>query len=106
MKPFASRMMQPEQIVPGADVEPVTVSPLAARTRWPMLLHVPVMMTVKIPLPGLSLRGLAALNVGKVIASDWPVSEEVPLYASNVALSWGEFEVVDGAIAIRLTRLG
>jgi len=36
----------------------------------------------------------------------WAASEEVPLYASDIALSWGEFEVVDGMIAIRLTRLG
>lgn len=77
-----------------------------SRTKWPMLQHVPIPMTVKIPLPGISLRELGALAVGEVIASEWPASEEVPLYASNVALSWGEFEVVNGAIAIRLTRLG
>jgi flagellar motor switch/type III secretory pathway protein FliN len=77
-----------------------------ARTKWPMLLQVPVSMMVKIPLPRISLRGLAALSVGNLIVSSWAASEEVPLYASNVALSWGEFEVVDGMIAIRLTRLG
>ena len=64
------------------------------------------LLTVKIPLPGISLRQLGALAVGEVIVSDWPASEEVPLYASNVALSWGEFEVVEGSIAVRLTRLG
>jgi len=74
--------------------------------KWPMLQQVPVPMTVKIPLPGISLRELGALAVGELIASEWPATEEVPLYASNVALSWGEFEVVDGSIAIRLTRLG
>ncbi len=76
------------------------------RAKWPMLMQVPVPMTVKIPLPGISLRGLAALGVGEVIVSGWAATEEVPLFASNVALSWGEFEVVDGAIAVRLTRLG
>jgi flagellar motor switch/type III secretory pathway protein FliN len=75
-------------------------------TKWPMLMQVPVLMKVKIPLPGISLRELTVLHVGEVIVSEWPASEEVPLYASNVALSWGEFEVVDGAIAVRLTRLG
>ena len=77
-----------------------------ARGKWPILQQVFVPMTVKIPLPGISLRGLAALSVGTLIVSSWAASEEVPLYASNVALSWGEFEVVDGMIAIRLTRLG
>ena len=74
--------------------------------KWPMLMQVSVQMKVKIPLPGISLRELTTLRVGEVIVSEWPASEEVPLYASNVALSWGEFEVVDGAIAVRLTRLG
>ena len=46
------------------------------------------------------------LSVGTMIASAWPASEEVQLYAQNVALGWCEFEVVDGTIAVRLTRLG
>jgi len=99
MKPSTARTLLANQA--GEVVE----AP-ASRTKWPMLQQVPVPMTVKIPLPGISLRELGALAVGEVIASEWPASEEVPLYASNVALSWGEFEVVNGAIAIRLTRLG
>jgi len=77
-----------------------------AQVKWHMLQQVSVPMTVKIPLPGISLRGLAALSIGTLIVSSWAASEEVPLYASDIALSWGEFEVVDGMIAIRLTRLG
>jgi len=79
---------------------------IETRAKWPMLQQVPVPMTVKIPLPGISLRELAALSAGTIIVSNWAASEEVPLFASNIALSWGEFEVVDGMIAIRLTRLG
>ena len=101
MKPLAAKALVMEQ--PASAVE--SESPVL-RTRWPMLQQVPVPMTVKIPLPGISLRQLGALAVGEVIVSDWPASEEVPLYASNVALSWGEFEVVEGSIAVRLTRLG
>jgi len=101
MKPLATMMMPTEPTAGGADGEGQ-----AMHAKWPMLQQVPVPMTVKIPLPGISLRELGTLAVGEVIASEWPASEEVPLYASNVALSWGEFEVVDGLIAIRLTRLG
>lgn len=77
-----------------------------AGMRYPILMQVPIPMSVKVPLPGISLRGLTAMKAGDVIVSQWAVAAELPLYASNVALSWGEFEVVDGAIAIRLTRLG
>ena len=98
MKPAALQTLLADQAVALAED--------GARMRWPMLMQVPVPMTVKIPLQAISLRGLAGLGVGEVIVSGWAASEEVPLYASNVALSWGEFEVVDGAIAVRLTRLG
>jgi flagellar motor switch/type III secretory pathway protein FliN len=78
----------------------------AGPSKWPMPQQMPVRMTVKIPMVGISLRGLAALQVGAVIASTWAAGEEVPLYASNVTLSWCEFEVVNGGIAVRLTRVG
>ena len=98
MKTLASKRLLVEQGIAGELAE--------VRAKWPMLQQVPVPMTVKIPLPGISLRGLASLSAGDLIVSSWVASEEVPLYASNIALSWGEFEVVDGMIAIRLTRLG
>jgi flagellar motor switch/type III secretory pathway protein FliN len=97
MKPAALQTLLAEQDIYFAE---------DSGMKWPVLMQVPVLMKVKIPLPGISLRELTVLRVGEVIVSDWPASEEVPLYASNVALSWGEFEVVDGAIAVRLTRLG
>jgi flagellar motor switch/type III secretory pathway protein FliN len=86
---------------------PLAELPVAspADMRYPMLLQVPVAMRVSIPMPGISLRGLTQLRAGDIIVSTWPASGELPLYASNVALSWGEFEVVDDAIALRLTRL-
>ncbi len=94
-------MVSPEKAVGESEVS----AELDVQTKWPVMTQVPVPVSVRIPLPGVSLRGLAALRVGTVIASAWPVSEEVPLYAAGVALSWCEFDVVDGAIAVRLTRL-
>jgi len=98
MKMLATKRLLTEQGSSGEAAE--------THLKWLALQQVPVPMTVKIPLPGISLRGLAALSVGTLIVSSWAASEEVPLYASDIALSWGEFEVVDGMIAIRLTRLG
>lgn len=97
MKSMALQALLAEQAISSVEVNGM---------KWPMLMQVPVLMKVKIPLPGISLRELTTLHVGEVIVSEWPASEEVPLYASNIALSWGEFEVVDGVIAVRLTRLG
>ena len=94
-------MVSPEK----TDGESAVAAELEALAKWPVMMQVAVPMTVRIPLPGVSLRGLAALRVGSVLASEWSVSEEVPLCAAGAALSWCEFDVVDGAIAVRLTRL-
>jgi flagellar motor switch/type III secretory pathway protein FliN len=89
-----------------APVVEVSEARQAAREpRFPALMLVPVPMRVSISMPGISLRGLTQLSAGDVFVSEWPAAGEMPLLASNVAFSWGEFEVVDGAIAIRLTRL-
>jgi flagellar motor switch protein FliM len=74
--------------------------------KWAALQHVPVRLVVKLPLPPMSLRKLHQLRVGMVIESKWSAGEEVPLWSSDVTLSWCEFAVVNDKIAARLTRLG
>jgi flagellar motor switch/type III secretory pathway protein FliN len=48
---------------------------------------------------------LLALESGQTILSNWIATEEVPLKVGERQLSWGEFEVVDETMALRLTRL-
>lgn len=79
---------------------------MESNPRWSSMQHVPVRLVVKLPLAPMSLRKLQELHVGAVIESTWPAGEEVPLWASDVTLSWCEFAVVNDKIAARLTRLG
>jgi flagellar motor switch protein FliM len=79
---------------------------IATDPKWPALQHARVSLVVKIPLPAMTLRDLAALKSGDIVHSLWPASEEVPLFASGVTLSWCEFAVMGDTIAARLTRLG
>jgi len=37
--------------------------------------------------------------------SVWVASEEVPLKVGALQLGWGEFELMNGRMALRLTRL-
>lgn len=73
---------------------------------WPVLQELRVPLQVRIVLPPLRLEAVQQLKVGAVIETDCPASQEVPLFAAGVALSWCEFAVVDGMMAARLTRLG
>lgn len=75
-------------------------------TEWPVAQQLPMPLAVRIPLQRMTLRALRELQEGDVLESLWPVAQEVPLYVGGVALSWCEFAVVDGEMAVRMTRLG
>ena len=59
----------------------------------------------RIPLRGVRLRDIHTLSEGALVESQWRTSDEVPLFAAGVVLSWCEFEGADQTMAVRLTRL-
>jgi flagellar motor switch protein FliM len=78
---------------------------MEAHAAWPMISTLPVRLAASIPLRGFRVCDLLSLASGQTIESQWPVAEDVPLKVGKVQLCWGEFEVVDQKIALRMTRL-
>lgn len=72
---------------------------------WPLLARIPMRLTAIIPLRGFRVSELLRLKRGQTIASNWAITEDVPLRIGSVQLSWSEFEVVEQRMAVRLTRL-
>ena len=73
---------------------------------WPLLSRIPLRLTAAVPVAKFKVRDLLALGAGVVVPTTWPSTEDVPLRLGQVQLSWSEFEVVEGRMAVRLTRLG
>ena len=73
---------------------------------WPLLSRIPMRLTAAVPVLRFKVRDLLALKAGVVVATAWSSMEDVPLRMGQVQLSWSEFEVVEGRMAVRLTRLG
>jgi len=67
--------------------------------------RLPVELDVVVPVGDFRVRQLLALEPGNVIQSQWSYGEDVPLAAGDVQLAWSEFEVIDGELAVRITRL-
>lgn len=67
--------------------------------------RLPVELDVVIPVASFRVRNLLALRPGEVIESQWSYGEDVPLAAGDVQMAWTEFEVIDGQLAVRITRL-
>lgn len=82
-----------------------TVRSMEGHSAWPMISHLPVTLGVRIPLHHFKVRDLVRLQCGQTIESRWPVTEDVPLKVGALTVSWGEFEVVEDRMALRLTRL-
>ena len=72
---------------------------------WPLLARLPMRLRASVPVMKFRVRDLLALEAGVVVQTAWPSAEDVPLWMGRVQLSWTEFEVVDGRMAVRLTRL-
>lgn len=49
---------------------------------------------------------LLALEPGSVVETIHEHSQDVPLWCGGALLAWGEFEVVEQRLAVRMTRLG
>ena len=67
--------------------------------------RLPVELDVAIPVRDFRVRKLLALEPGQVIETQWGHGDDLPLSAGDVQLAWSEFEVVETALAVRLTRL-
>lgn len=81
---------------PSDDEGPILKSPVA---------RLPVELDVVVPVRKFRVRQLLALQPGQLIESQWGNGEDVPLAAGAVQLAWGEFEVIDNQLAVRVTRL-
>jgi flagellar motor switch protein FliM len=72
---------------------------------WPSLSRVPETLTALIPLRRFTVRSLLLLDKGQMIESDRALSEDIPMKIGAVQIAWGEFEVVEHTMALRVTRV-
>jgi flagellar motor switch/type III secretory pathway protein FliN len=72
---------------------------------WPALARMPETITASLPLRRFTVRSLLLLAAGQTIESDQPLTEDIPLRIGPVQIAWGEFEVVEHTMALRVTRI-
>jgi flagellar motor switch protein FliN/FliY len=105
--PTAKNNTKEIQVAEAAKAQPqmAATAEMEASEAWPLISRLLVRLAAQIPLTGFKVRDLLALNAGQMIQSSWPGTEDVPVKAGEVHLSWSEFEVVEERMAVRLTRL-
>lgn len=92
--------------VPGALVptDPLPVPGSRLALSGPMI-QLPIKLDVGVPIREFRVRHLLALKPGTVVESQWVPGEDVPVVSGDQQLGWSDFEVIDGQLAVRLTRL-
>ena len=77
----------------------------ASEDGWASVGPLPTPIMVAIPLPGFRVRDVLSLRPGALLSSAWRGDRELPLAAGQVRFAWAEFEVTDGVLSARLTRI-
>jgi flagellar motor switch/type III secretory pathway protein FliN len=72
---------------------------------WPKLSHMEMPFSVAVELSAFNVRDLITLTPGQVIETSWKESDDVSIKAADVQIGWGEFEVDEQKLLIRMTRL-
>jgi len=72
---------------------------------WPSLARVPETLTALIPLRQFTVRSLLLLDKGQMVESNRAPAEDIPMKIGGVQIAWGEFEVVEHRMALRVTRV-
>lgn len=109
--PLLPEAQEPETVVPDPAAGQALVAvhgPVSGGgilSQMPAAALLPVELDVSIEVREFRVRDLLALMPGRVIETSWSHGEDVPLGVGEVQLAWSEFEVLDGQLAVRITRL-
>ena len=72
---------------------------------WGHVKGLPCRLSVEIRVPHFTVSNLLDLVKGAILDTYHPEGSHVPVLVNGQMVAWGEFDVVDDALAIRLTEL-
>ena len=84
---------------------PPTALPADHGEDWGELRFVTVSASVDVPVLGLTVRELFRLEKGSMVVSAQQSGANAPIKIGETILGWGEFNVVDDTLALRVVEL-
>jgi flagellar motor switch protein FliN/FliY len=80
-------------------------SAMESHPAWTVISQFPTALSVSIPLHNLRVRDLLHLQSGQIVRTSWNCGGDVPLSIGALQIAWGEFDLLNGDIALRIVRL-
>jgi flagellar motor switch protein FliN/FliY len=78
---------------------------LSEEEKWSYVKGLACRLSVEIPIQGLTVGKLIELTPGVVLDTQYDEGSHVPVLVNGEMIAWGEFDVVEERLAIRLTEL-
>ena len=72
---------------------------------WAHVKGLPCRLSVEIRVPHFTVRKLLDMGTGTILDTYHVEGSHVPVLVNGQMVAWGEFDVMDDALAIRLTEL-
>jgi flagellar motor switch/type III secretory pathway protein FliN len=72
---------------------------------WAHVKGLPCRLSVEVPIPRFTVGRLLDMTPGVILDSHHDEGSHVPVMVNGEMIAWGEFDVVDEILAIRLTEL-
>lgn len=72
---------------------------------WDEAAWLPCVISVELPVKGLSVRDLLGLSAGSLVQTDWRSGVDAPLRVNGSQIGWVEFEQIGELLGVRLTEL-
>jgi len=91
--------MEPHQTESSVDRSP------CEEAAWTHVKGLPCRLSVEVPIPRFTVRKLLDLAPGVILDTCFEEGSHVPVLVNGQMIAWGEFDVLDEILAIRLTEL-
>ena len=85
--------------------ETLVDQPPGAEAAWNHVKRLPCRLSVEIPIQHFTVRQLLDLAPGAILDTHYEEGSHVPVIVNGQLIAWGEFDVVEEILAIRLTEL-
>jgi flagellar motor switch/type III secretory pathway protein FliN len=79
--------------------------PPAEEAAWAHLKGLPCRLSVEVPILHFTVKKLLDLEPGVILDTYHEEGSHVPVLVNSEMIAWGEFDVVDEILAVRLTEL-
>jgi flagellar motor switch/type III secretory pathway protein FliN len=74
-------------------------------TAWTLVKGLLCQLSVQVNIPHFTVRMLLDLAPGDILDTHYEEASHLPVIVNGQMIAWGEFDVVDETLAVRLTEL-